>query len=109
MCVDQNHYLFVEIQKKKKHTRAHTTHHAHAHTPTHHAHAHTAPTRTTHVHTRMHTQHITYTRMQAKQIEGKRGLCIQIFIFRTWSCYLCQIHLLNSKGRVQLHGGAANW
>jgi hypothetical protein len=29
--------------------------------------------------------------------------------FRSWSCYLCQTHIFSSKGRVRLHGGAANW
>jgi hypothetical protein len=39
--------------------------------------------------------------------EGKRGQSIQTIIFRSWSCCLSQTHLLSSKWRVQLHGGAA--
>jgi hypothetical protein len=35
---------------------------------------------------------------------SQHDLCL-----RNWSCYLCQTHLFNSKLRVQLHDGAANW
>jgi hypothetical protein len=44
-----------------------------------------------------------------KIYEDKRGQSIQTFIFWSWSWYLCQTHLFSSRGRVQLHGGAANW
>jgi hypothetical protein len=42
-------------------------------------------------------------------IMGKIDFSQHDLCFRSWSCYLYQTHLFSSKGRVQLHGGAANW
>jgi hypothetical protein len=42
-------------------------------------------------------------------IMGKIDFSQHDLCFRSWSCYLCQTHLFNSKLRVQLHDGAANW
>jgi hypothetical protein len=119
--------------KRKKNSRTphrHTSTHAHSHThapytgthamhtPMHshtrHAHAHTPCTCTrkgthfTHAHAQHYTPCTTRT-AQKKKFEGKKGQSIQTIIFRSWSCYLCQTHLFGSKGKVQLHGGAANW
>jgi hypothetical protein len=57
---------------------------------------------------RTHTHNSQRTAYREKS-EGKRGQSIQTIIFRSWSCCLSQTHLLSSKWRVQLHGGAANW
>jgi hypothetical protein len=115
--------LIVEIEKKKiTHiTQAHQHTRTQPHTPctcthmhTRHAHAHTAHTphamhrHSTHTHNSLSTSHAQHTTYREKS-EGKRGQSIQTIIFRTWSCCLSQTHLLSSKGRVQLHGGAANW
>jgi hypothetical protein len=115
MCVDQNLQLFVEIQKKKTHathtrmqhtpTRTHTTP-TRTHTHAQHAHTPCTPTHSTPARTTLHSTRTSHQRTRKK---GKRAQSIQSFIFRSWSCYLCQTHLLSFKGRVQLHGGAANW
>jgi hypothetical protein len=42
-------------------------------------------------------------------IMGKIDFSQHDLCFRRWSCYLYQTHLFSTKGRVQLHGGAANW
>jgi hypothetical protein len=98
----------------------HTPMHSHTlHTCTHAMHMHTLDTRHAHTpctgthftHAHPHAQHYTpcTTRTaQRKKFEGKRGQSNQTIIFRSWSCYLCQTHLFGSKGKVQLHGGAAN-
>jgi hypothetical protein len=104
------------------HTPMHTSHtHAHS-THTHHAHSshtpcmHTAPTRThactqeTHTpHMHTHAQHITYMQAKQKKLRAKEGNLFKSSFFRSWSCCLSQTHLLSSNGKVQLHGGAANW
>jgi hypothetical protein len=54
------------------------------------------------------TSHARHAQRTGKN-EGKRGQSIKTFIFRSWSCYLCQTYLFSSKRRVQLHGGTANW
>jgi hypothetical protein len=45
----------------------------------------------------------------AMVVKDKRGRSIQILYFRSWSCYLYQTHLFNSKLGVQVHSGTANW
>jgi hypothetical protein len=117
-CSSQS--LLIEIEKGKNsrtpaHTLSHTrTRHAHTHEQPHttprHAHAHTAHTPgTAHTRTAQHAHHTHSTQRTWEKIEGKRGQFIQTIIFRSWSYCLSQTHLLSSKGRVQLHGGAANW
>jgi hypothetical protein len=103
------HTLHTEQDAMHMHT-LHTRHTpcTGTHMHTRHAHAHTAHTpHTMHRHS-THTHSLQRTAYREKS-EGKRRQSIQTIIFRSWSCCLSQTHLLSSKGRVQLHGGAANW
>jgi transcription initiation factor IIF auxiliary subunit len=123
--------FFLQIQKKKHTTHTHT-HMLHAHSTQHtmhtpiyaHMHTHAHNTHRHHAHSmhtpRMHTPRTStracthrtrthHTCKKNKKIEGQKRVINSIFIFRSWSCCLSQTHLLNSKGRVQLHGGAADW
>jgi hypothetical protein len=80
-----------DIDLENEETHMHTQH---THATTHSTHTHN--TSRTHTHA-------------SKKMREKEGNLFKSSFFRSWSCYLCQTHLLSSKGRVQLHGGAANW